>query len=219
MPHRITSAGAMFGSLSCTLCARHVSLTRKGRIYSSLVLSILLYGCESWALTADLRQKVTSFHNKCVRRMHRITLHHTQEHRIRAAALEEKLGIRGIQATMDDLRMRWAGHVARMPENRLPRRFLASWVRAKRRAGRPYMSTVQCTSDTIRRAGVSTQTWVEYASDREAWKITAAMVKPKLECQDLNRSIRLGQPAPRQQTGAVPQLQARLQQKHFSSRL
>ena len=124
--------------------------------------------------------------------MHRITLHHTQEHRIRATALEEKLGIRGIQATMDDLRMRWAGHIARMPENRLPRRFLTSWVRAKRRAGRPYMSTAQCISDTIRRAGVSTQTWVEYASDREAWKIAAATVKPKLERQNLNRSIELG---------------------------
>ena len=75
--------------------------------------------------------------------------------------------------------MRWAGHVARMPEARLPRRLLTSWVRAKRRPGRPNFSTVQCISDTIKRAGISTQKWVDYASDREAWRAIAAAVKTK----------------------------------------
>ena len=124
--------------------------------------------------------------------MHRITLQHTQQYHIRTDGLEEKLGIRSIQSTMDDLRMRWAGHVARMPENRLPRRFLTSWVRAKRRTGRPNMSTLQCISDTIRRAGISVQKWVDYADDREAWRAISAAVKPKKEQQKRNGPIELG---------------------------
>ena len=80
---------------------------------------------------------------------------------------------------MDDLHMRWAGNVACMPEARLPRRFLTSCVRVKRRPGRPNFSTMQCIGDTIQRAGIGTQKWVDYASDREAWREIAAAVKTK----------------------------------------
>ena len=86
----------MFGSLKSTLCARQVKLTLKGKIYRTLVVSILLYGCEAWALTAETRRMLVSFHGQCVRRMHRITLEHTQKHQISTASLEEKLGISGI---------------------------------------------------------------------------------------------------------------------------
>ena len=113
-------------------------------------------------------------------------------HHIRTATLEGKLGIRSIQATIDNLRMRWAGHVARMPETRLPRRFLTSWVRAKRRPGRPNFSTVQCISDTIQRAGIDISKWVEYAGDREAWRAIAAAVKPKAARMPLQTEIEIG---------------------------
>ena len=35
----------------------------------SLVLSILLYGCESWTLTADMERIIQALENKCSRRM------------------------------------------------------------------------------------------------------------------------------------------------------
>jgi hypothetical protein len=41
----------------------------KSKLYSTLVLSLLLYGCENWALTAPLRQRLNTFHNCCVRAM------------------------------------------------------------------------------------------------------------------------------------------------------
>ena len=64
--HRITSAGAMFGSLKSTLCAHQVNLTLKGKIYQTLVVNTLLYGCEAWALTAETRRMLASFHGRCV---------------------------------------------------------------------------------------------------------------------------------------------------------
>ena len=101
--------------------------------------------------------------------MHRLTLHQTEEYRITTASLENKLGIRNIQAVIDDRRMRWAGHVARMGEGRLPRKFLTSWVRAKRGNGRPYLSTVHSIKDVIQRSGVDTADWIAAASDRDMW--------------------------------------------------
>jgi hypothetical protein len=40
-------------------------------VYSTLVLNLLLYGCENWVLTAPLRQRLNAFHNRCVRAMAR----------------------------------------------------------------------------------------------------------------------------------------------------
>ena len=86
----------------------------------------------------------------------------------------------------------WAGHVARMPESRLPRRFLTSWVRAKRRIGRPYLSTSHCIKDTIRRAGVDADNWVAAAGDREVWAGYAAKVTPKIKRKSSARPIEIG---------------------------
>ena len=177
---RISSASAMFGSLKGILCARRVDLLRKGRIFSVLVHSILLYGCEAWALTRDLYRSILSFHNLCVRKMNRITLEQTEQYRITTASLEGKLGIRPIQAIIDDRCMRWAGHVARMPEQRAPRQLLSSWVRAKRPIGRPHMTIAHSMRDTIKRAGLNSLSWISAASDRDHWKTIASQVKPKI---------------------------------------
>ena len=46
-----------------------VNFPTKTKIYKSLVLSILLYGCERWTLTADLERRIEAFENKSYRRM------------------------------------------------------------------------------------------------------------------------------------------------------
>jgi hypothetical protein len=56
--------GQSFGSRSLPLVSR-------GKLYSTLVLNLLLYGCENWLLTAPLRQRLNTFHNCCVRAMAR----------------------------------------------------------------------------------------------------------------------------------------------------
>jgi hypothetical protein len=43
----------------------------KGKLYNTHMLDRLLYGCENWVLTAPLRQRPNTFHNRCVRRMAR----------------------------------------------------------------------------------------------------------------------------------------------------
>ena len=45
-----------------------ISFPTKIKLHKSLALSILLYGCESWTLMAEL-EKIQAFENKCYRRM------------------------------------------------------------------------------------------------------------------------------------------------------
>ena len=47
---------------------KFISFPTKIRLHKSLFVSILLYGCERWTLTADLEIRKYAFENKCYRR-------------------------------------------------------------------------------------------------------------------------------------------------------
>ena len=53
-------------------------------VYNAFVLSILLFGCESWSLTERLRNQLRTFHRRCVRDMCRLSMWHVQQYRITA---------------------------------------------------------------------------------------------------------------------------------------
>ncbi|KAH3865850.1 hypothetical protein DPMN_028894 [Dreissena polymorpha] len=43
------------------------------RLFKSIVVSILLYDCKTWTLHADTERRMQTFHNKCLRRLLRIS--------------------------------------------------------------------------------------------------------------------------------------------------
>jgi hypothetical protein len=71
----VSSVPTQFGQLklseSFAFGSRSLPLVSKGKLYSTLVLNLLLYGCENWVLSAPLRQRLNTFHNRCVRTMAR----------------------------------------------------------------------------------------------------------------------------------------------------
>ena len=121
---RIKSATAAFGALKNVFTNRHLDLKLKGRIYVALCLSILLYGSEVWSLREDLLSRLRSFHHRCVRTMCRINIAHTIRHHISTSSLLARLGIEPLETYYHRRLLRWAGHVSRMPLNRLPRMLL-----------------------------------------------------------------------------------------------
>ena len=88
-----------------------------------MVVNILLYGAECWCLTEDLLSRLRSFHHRCIRAMCGVTRWHTWRHRIRTAELRKRLRVESIDFYVNLRMLRWAGHVARMGHERLPRRF------------------------------------------------------------------------------------------------
>ena len=65
--------------LPCDLIS--ISFPVKLKLFKSLVVCILLYGYESWTLTADLERRIKAFEHTCYRRVLRIsyTEHRTNE--------------------------------------------------------------------------------------------------------------------------------------------
>ena len=69
-------------------------------------------------------------------------------------------------------KLRWAGHLARMPMTRLPRQFLTSWVNHPRPHGRPQYTYGHSLSKSLKRAGISSafKEWSQLAQDRSNWR-------------------------------------------------
>ena len=103
-----------------------VTLEAKRAVYEWLVLSIGIFGCECWCLTEVLRRRLRCFHAQCMRGMCRVTRKHTWDHHISTQELAQRLGLESIDMYVARRQARWAGHVRRMPFDRMPRKMLSS---------------------------------------------------------------------------------------------
>ena len=66
--NRISSAWNVFLQLKNSLWKRsEISPRTKLRVYEAMVLSVLLYGCETWSLKAAEASNLDVFHHKCLR--------------------------------------------------------------------------------------------------------------------------------------------------------
>ena len=174
---RINSAARAFGALSkCIFQSRHVERDAKRAVYERLILSICLYGCESWCLKETLYKELRQFHARCVRTMSRTNLHHTWIHHISTKNLEKELGLDSMNnyIARRQLQLRWLGHVSRMPFDRLPRRMLSSWLPAPRCKGATKMTYGRTMKKAMATFDINPQNWYELAADREKWH---AMIK------------------------------------------
>ena len=111
--NRIKKAGNMFGALKkCLFGNKRICFTVKEKVYESLILSILLYGSESWCLTEDLPRLLKSFHYRCVRSMCRVSMSDVFDKRITTKTLLDRLELKSLDSYVVIRQLRWAGHVA-----------------------------------------------------------------------------------------------------------
>ena len=168
---RIEKAGNAFGALrERVFASTMVTYAAKRLAYCALILSILLYGSESWCLTESLFRLLRNFHARCVRTMCRVTLKHTRSHRISTAQLLARMKLSTIDSIITQRQLRWAGHVARMDYSRLPRKMLSSWVRSKRPRGAPRFTYGRSLRKALRKANIEPATWQVCAQDRNDWR-------------------------------------------------
>ncbi|KOB73137.1 Endonuclease-reverse transcriptase [Operophtera brumata] len=94
----------------------------------------LLYGCQTWALTAENKIRLRSFQRAVERSMMGLKL----RDRIRSSKIRSKTKILDAGKMAARLKWKWAGHIARVKDNRWSERVLHWWPRdGKRERGRP----------------------------------------------------------------------------------
>ena len=73
-----------FNDLGKELFRNHkISLHIRCSLYVATTVNILLWGCDTWALTQLQLDKIEVFHRRCIRRIIGITMHHVKEYEIK----------------------------------------------------------------------------------------------------------------------------------------
>jgi hypothetical protein len=121
--------------LSSRLLSRNVTV----KIYKTIILPVVLYGCETWSLTLREEHRLRVFNNRVLRRIFgpkRCEL--TGEWRkLHSEELHNLYSSPDIIRQVKSRRMRWAGHVVRMGEERKVYKVLVGKPEGKRPLGRP----------------------------------------------------------------------------------
>ena len=74
-------------------------------------------------------------------------------------------------------RMRWAGRVARMGEDRVVHRVLVGKLEGKRPLGRPRRRWEDNIKMDLQEVGVGRGDWLELAQDRDRWRALVGTVR------------------------------------------
>ena len=135
----IANASRAFGALRKPVFDdENLSLSTKRKVYNACVLSVLLYGSETWTLLRKHVKRLDGFHHKCVRTVLRITNQQQWEQHITSESVREKWGDpETVTSKVIRRRHEWLGHLARMPDNRIPKKILFGWLPKTRPAGGP----------------------------------------------------------------------------------
>jgi len=102
-----------------------LSKNLKIKIYRTIILPVVLYGCETLSLTLREERKLRVFENMLFRRIFGPRKDEvTREwRRLHNKELNDLYSSPNIVRVIKSRRMRWAGHMARMGEERVVYRF------------------------------------------------------------------------------------------------
>lgn len=132
---RIAQTTAALAKLKPIWKDKNISLASKVRLLRSLVISILLYACETWTLTAELQKRIQSMEMRCYRRLMGISYtQHVTNEEVRQK-ISQAIGPHDdLLTTVIKRKLRWYGHITR--SSGLAKTILQGTVQGGRRRGR-----------------------------------------------------------------------------------
>jgi hypothetical protein len=142
------------------------------KVQKTIILPVVLYGCETWSLTLREERRLRVFENRVLRRIFgpkrdEVTGGWTKLHNEELHGLYSSPSIvRVIKAR----RMRWAGHVARMGEVRDAYNILVGRPEGRRPLVRPRHRWEDNIEMDLREIGFGDVDWIHLVQVRDTWR-------------------------------------------------
>ena len=164
---RLAHGSAAFGTLRSSVWERRgLSLQTKLKVYRAVVLPSLLYACETWTVYSRHAKQLNAFHMRCLRRL----LNIRWQDKIPDTEVLHRAEMESIYAVLKRSQPRWAGHVCRMTDKRLPKRLLYGELQhGKRSRGgqrKRYKDTLKA---SLKSCGLNPETGEADAQCRTSW--------------------------------------------------
>jgi len=154
---RIAKAAITFGRLYPRVWRpKGIHMSTKIDIYKACVLSVLLYGAATWSLLKPQIKKLESFHHRCLRRILQIPW---QNYTPTTQVLQQA-GLPSIESMVISMRLKWLGHVRRLPNERLPKILMCGAIlEGKRKLGKPMLRWKDVIKRDLNILGHDTKSW------------------------------------------------------------
>jgi len=136
---RLKLGSACYYSVRDLLSSNLLSKKLNIKIYRTITLPLVLYGCETWSLILREERRLRVFENRVLRRVFGPKRDEVTEEwrKLHNKQLSDLYSLPNIVRVVKSRRMRWAGHVARMGQGRVVHRVLVGKPEGKRQLGRP----------------------------------------------------------------------------------
>ncbi|KAJ4433905.1 hypothetical protein ANN_16218 [Periplaneta americana] len=168
---RINVGNACYYSVEKLLSSSLLSKNLKVRIYKTVILPVVLYGCETWTLTLREEHRLRVFENKVLRKIFGAKRDEVtgEWRKLHNAELHSLYSSPGIIRNIKSRRLGWAGHVARMGESRNAYGVLVGRPDGKRPLERPRRRWEDNIKMVLREVGYD-RDWIDLAQDRDQWR-------------------------------------------------
>ena len=132
-----------------------------------MVLSTLLYGSESWVTYRSHLRLLERFHQRCLRAI--LGIHWSAF--VTNVEVLERAGVTSIETMLLKSQLRWAGHVSRMQDHRLPKIAMNGELSSGQRdRGAPKKRYKDCLKKSLRSCEIDHRQLADLAADRIAWR-------------------------------------------------
>ena len=181
---RIGKASTTFSRLRSRVWKnKYLTIRTKTRIYTACVLSVLLYGSEAWTTYRWQERKLNAVHFRCLRN----TLGITWKDKITNAEVLHRTGSNTLFYILTQRRLRWLGHVRRMPCGHLPKDILYGELATGRRdLGRPKLRFKDVVKRDLRTARLDEE-WESMALQRPQWRKAVTHASAQCKTQYIER--------------------------------
>ena len=165
-------------SIYVYLFSNLLSKNLKFRIYRIINFTVVLYERETWSLTLREERKPRVFENMVLRRIFGPRRDEVtgEWRRLHNEELNDLYCSPNIVRVIKSRRMRWAGHVARMGEERGVYRVLVGKPEGRRPLGRPRRRWVENIRMDLQEVGCGYMDWIGLAQDRDSWRTLVSAV-------------------------------------------